>query len=477
MSKAARGKIDPLTFNAEQDLIDGTRFKRLELPLQALQSPLLASPDSALVRRWMAIAVAMTAFMNGTMASVAVPVAVDFLQYESDDMLDKLKYGSLFACSPLVAVLFLVPAMWLAQLDRQYGGLSMLTVTFVCWTGSSLASACASLVQGGQRLGVMLLARTVNGLASSSGSMAVVNAVGTATNDENQRLSMLLMTVVLFEAGQVFGMLLSGLATLSGVVRGWQITFCITASLAAVGAGVVSLARHELGKYSIDTRPFMPNLAALVRILKTPLAIILSLAYFLVIASSVQTAIISPLWIRGFAPTTIAAVTAVLLSTRNILFLFVLLMRCFAQPSATVRRWRALVFSTLLLSVAFVVFTIMDSTTSHVSAIVLPLSIVGFASGEVEINLFSVLASILNDRGSSHFGELRFLQVFLMLISYFIAPLFAVSMTSLVSFDWLFYITALLLALFTPFIAVLKSYEERVLAEHDHTSDNIAGDG
>ena len=458
----SKAKLTPLVLETDDYLIDGTGTGHSAAG-SLIPTPTVDSEerDGGSVRRWMALAAISAAFTVGAMSNALVPIAVDFLQYRKTLTME-LKYGVVFAISPLVSLLFIAPAMWLGQLDRKCGGLSLLLVASLLWIGAALTCACASLVYHIRRFVIILLARGLGGIAAAASNVAVISIVGSASNDAAQCQALMLAALGFYELGGVFSLLLGGLVSMGGVRLGWQILFCTLAAVSGLSALAVSWARHKVRVYTVPAQAYLPAARDVLAVLKNPLVFFLAMNYILVVVAASFATVLGPLWLRqAFAPGPPSWTIALLYIARSIAFLTALMLKCVEQ-TVTVLQWRVLALSTVVMILPFICLIVFTSHTPHVSIIVLPLALLGVCMAIVEVNTFPILAQVIQDLTDLHVGGVHFLRINAFQAGHFVGPLLSVALLSQVDFEWTFYVLSMILAFFVPFLGIVKAYESRV---------------
>lgn len=479
MSFEAAEKVDqnaeaaeflPLMSEEEDCLIDGIgvdKRKRFSEEQLVARATLESTPrDASLYRRWVAVVTMLAAFLAGAMSAAIVPVTVDFLEYQETSM-DDLAYGVVFAFSPIWSLIFAVPAIWFGGFDQKSGGLSMLLMAFILWAGSALLSACASLVSSGRRFAALLLARCVCGAATVFSSTSVISLLAVACNDTAQCRALSLMALGCFQAGEIFSLFLSGVTSIAGVVAGWQIAFCILAALAAVGVVTVAFARHQLQAYTFATQASLPSIDTIRSVVTSPLLLLLTINYVLVVMTSTFSTVLGPLWMRKtFSPGPPSWTIALVFLTRPIVFLGVLMLKR-VERTRTLLQWRAMALTTLVLTSSCVCWIILSSVRiPHVSIAALPLSVVGGCVAIIEVNTFPVLSHILGDCCDAQYGGLQFMHIVASQMALSIGPILSTALLSQVGVAWSFYAIAVVLAFYVPFLGILKSFEDHVQTFH-----------
>ena len=461
------GAMDPL-FQAEsdeEDIIDGTAD---DAPVDELAKGDLPTK----LRTLMLIASSVAVFVNASMAHVTAPVAPDFLRPGMTDI--DLRYGIVFASSSFTSLMTTIPVWALGKADG-HGGLTLLLLAFVVWMTSALLAASAAWQDaGGARYFVMLTSRLINGLGTSCGTTAVIAVVWSAYHDDTSRSSALAGTLLFYGLGESIAPVLSGVMALSGVTTGWKATFLVLAAIIAGGALFVYLVRRQVSDAGVVLRrPTYLDEVSLAKVATDPFIFLLMMSYLLVeMAMSFSTTIL-PTWMRhSFTPEPEPWQIGLLLLPKPIGLL--LLTPIVLDRLPETGKWRLTSTALLLTALCMLSLTLI---TSHqkVAIVLLPALGLGVSIAMLDGSVFPVVSNLLGLRHGASYGVIRTLNATALHAAFTLGPFFSSLLAQLAGYDWAYYSMGMVLAVYCPFLIILKPFDDHFHSKHGHrrTSDNF----
>lgn len=445
-------------FSDDEDIIDGTAD---DPPIDSLAKGNLSGRN----RRLVLAAASSAVFVNACMMHVTAPVAPDFLRSDQTSM--NVQYGIMFAASSFGSLISLVPIWTIGKADEQ-GGLSLLLLAFVTWTVSAVLAAAASWQrEGSGRYIMMIISRLINGIGSSAGTTAVVAVIWSAFHDDTRRSKALASTLLFYALGEAVGPLFSGAVAISGVLSGWRATFFTLASvIACLGAFAYFVRERTIRSGVVLRRPTYLDDVSWRKVVTDPFIVVLMLAYLLVEVAMSFVLTILPTWmLHSFHPEPKPWQIALLLLPKTVGLL--LLTPLIMDHLPAVGKWRLTSASILLTSLCMLSLTLI---TSHqkVGIVVLPALGLGIGIAMLDGSVFPVVSNLLGHRHRSNYGVIRTLNATALHVAYTLGPFFSSLFAELVGYDWSFYGMGMVLAMYSPFLIVMKPFEEHFHLKHGH---------